>query len=70
MENLSPLLLSTLWQIERYASLIRAAYLDVHLREQMSPAEFRKMMYQYVKEFNFLVEKFYEQDALFLIQNL
>lgn len=70
MENLTPTLLSTLWVIERYACLIRAAYLDVNLREQMSPPEYRDMMRFYVKQFNFYVEKFYEQDTLFLIRDL
>lgn len=65
--QLSPILLSTLSQIERYACLIRATALDVHLEQEMSPSELRRLLKHYIKEFNFLVEKLYEQDTLFLI---
>ena len=67
---LSISLLTTLGEVQRYATLIRSLELDVHLRDELSPSEYRRLMRQYVKEFNFLVEKLYEQDTLFLIQNL
>jgi hypothetical protein len=70
MDGLSPVLLSTLSEIERYACLIRATALDVHLEQQLSPSEYKHLLNRYVLEFNFLVEKLYEQDTIFLTEKL
>lgn len=63
---------SALVRLQEIDKLVQICRYDEqhHCRSSLSPAEFRNLQRMRVKQFNFLVEKLYEDITLFLVQNL
>ena len=63
-----PRALRRLQQINKFVEIVR--YDGQHKCPWLSPSEFKKLQRSRVKDFNFLIEKLYEEITLFLIQDL
>lgn len=70
MHTIPPKVLERLDKINRFVELIRYDELVQKFSIDFNPSEYKKIQRRRVKEFNFLVEKLYEEITLFLIQSL
>lgn len=70
MHTIPPKVLERLDKINRFVELIRYDELVQKFSIDFNPSEYKKIQRRRVKEFNFLVEKLYEEITLFLIQFL
>lgn len=69
MQTIPPRALDVLLEINKYIEIVRYDE-QMGYCSQMSPSDFKKLQRLRVKQFNFLVEKLYEEITLFLIQDL
>lgn len=69
MKTIPPKALARLQELNKYVEIVRYDE-QMGYCSDMSPSEFAKVQRLRVKQFNFLVEKLYEEITLFLIQDL